>query len=342
MTETPEAADSEQASEPPGEAAEHEQGDAPEAQPGGDPEQRAGPLARVDDLVFQIERTLVTLCALTMTVTVFLDVVYRSFATPESQFATKLKVMLGWVGVDVAYEPLRDYVTPVSLIVLAFIAGWAVFASGRRRDEREAPRGLGIAAGVAGVALSYGFVQFVVQVPSKWVCLTFMLAGCIGVGLVQLRDGDRRGLVMVVITAVFGGYGCTMLPEQFIWSRELSLILLAWLAFIGASMATRMGKHIMVDAATKVIPAPLRPWTRALGLLATTVFCIYFLVLAYNYTFGTGGAYGMGEKRPATQIPAWTITAGVVVAFALMSIRFLAQTIDAFIKPRVIEPGTGH
>lgn len=315
---------------------------APENPAGGGPEQEVGPLAKVDGFVFRIEQTLVTLAALTMTTTVFLDVVYRSFATPESQFAAKLKTMLGWVGLDVAYEPLRDYATPVALIILAFIAGWAVFASARRRDERDAPLGLGIGAGIAGVALSYGFVQFVVQVPSKWACVIMLVASCIGVAYSQLRTGDRAGVGLTALTAVLGVWGCTQLPQGYIWSRELSLILLAWLAFLGGSMATRVDKHIMVDAAAKVIPKGLRPWTRALGLLATTVFCAYFLLLSWKYTFGTGGAFTMGEKRPATQIPAWTITCGVVVAFTLMTLRFGAQALDAFLNPRVVEREIGH
>lgn len=307
-----------------------------------EPEAPRGFLGQADDVVFRIERTIVTLTALCMTATVFLDVVYRSFATPESQFARKLVSVLGWVGVEASYEPLRDYVTPASLIVVAFVAGWAIFGSARRRDQREAPLGLGIASGVACVALSYAFVQFVVKVPSKWVCAAILVGSCLGIGWGMWRKGDKGGLVMVVLTLLAGTWACTKLPAQYIWSRELSLIMLAWLAFFGGSMATRIDKHIMVDAASKAIPKGLRPWTRALGLLATTLFCVYFLVLAYKYTFGVGGAYTMGEKRPATQIPAWTITCGVVVAFALMSLRFAAQTIDAFMNPRVIEREIGH
>ncbi len=301
-----------------------------------------GLLRGLDEAVFRVERTLVTLAALTMTTTVFLDVVYRSFATPESQFARKLVTILGWFDLTPGYEPLRDYVTPAALIILAFIAGWAVFASARRRDERSAPPGLGVAAGIAGVLLSYAFVQFVVRVPSRWVCAALLLVGCAGVVWHAARGKDRVGVSLALLTAALGTWGCTKLPAQYIWSRELSLILLAWLAFLGGSMATRVDKHIMVDAAGKVIPKALRPWARAVGLLATTAFCVYFFALAYAYTFGEGGSFGMGEKRPATQVPAWTITCGVVVAFALMSVRFAAQTIDAFLHPRVVEREIGH
>ena len=54
----------------------------------------------IDEGVFQVERALVTLSALEMTTSVFLDIVYRSFASDKSKLAEKLLTPLGWFGVD--------------------------------------------------------------------------------------------------------------------------------------------------------------------------------------------------------------------------------------------------
>ncbi|MEE2789501.1 MAG: TRAP transporter small permease subunit, partial [Myxococcota bacterium] len=74
---------------------------------------------------------------------------------------------------------------------------------------------------------------------------------------------------VLAVTIVWAGwYGCAQLPTDivtggmqlgYVWSQELALILLAWVAFIGASMATRAGRHIQVDALSKILPARVRP-----------------------------------------------------------------------------------
>ncbi len=300
---------------------------------------------KVDDAIFRVEQTIVTLAAMVMTATVFLDVVFRSFATPESQLARKLLTPLGWIGVErneANYQVLRDVVTPIILVVLAFLAGWAIYVASKRRKEEPRSLGVGLGVGVGSVVFCYAFVQFVVKVPSKWVCMTLLLTGCAGVIYDAVRRKDWGGAAIPAIFAAFGSWVCTKLPPDYIWSQELSLILLAWLAFIGASMATRADKHILVEAAAKALPAKLQPWARALGLLFTTLFCLYFCVLAYEHVFGPKGDIASGEIRPATGIPAWTIIFSVVVAFGLMTLRFGAKTVDAFRNPQVPERDLTH
>lgn len=110
--------------------------------------------------------------------------------------------------------------------------------------------------------------------------------------------------------------------------------MLAWVAFIGGSMATRQRRHILVDALGRLIPTRVSPWARALGLAVTTVFCGYLTLLAYNQIFGPRGDLVMREVRPSTGLPGWSITASMLVGFGMMSIRFAAYTLDALLRPR--------
>lgn len=303
------------------------------------------PLQRVDDGIFRVERMFVTLAALVMTTTVTLDIIYRSFASGESQLATKLQTVLGWFGAEKTpsqYAFLRDYITPGLLIGLTFVTGWAIFAAARTRREKRTPAALGAALGALTVVGGYAFVQFVVHTPSKWVCLSILLAGCGAYIVYAARLGDWGGVALTAVVAGLGGWATQTLPEQYIWSQELSLILLAWMSFLGGSMATRAERHITVDALGRLIPKALRPYSRALGLLVTATFCVYMTYLAYEHVFGPQGDYSLGEKRPATQIPAWTIILSVIVAFALMSARFLARAVDAFLNPKQPERELTH
>ena len=299
----------------------------------------------LDHAIFRIEQAMVTVAGLVMTSIVTLDIIYRTFASTESQFARKLLTPLGWFGVEKTeanYGFLRDYVTPTVLIGLAFIAGWAMYGSARRREKQPSNRVGQAMAGVGAVGAAYGIVQFILNVSSQWVCATLLL---VGVALYLFDTWCKRdwaGVAVGIIVGVAGSWACTLLPQEYIWGQELSLILLAWMAFIGASMATRKAKHIQVDALSKLIPVTLRPWTRALGLLTTTVFCAYICALSYEHLFGPKGDYFSGAVRPATQLPAWTIILSVLVAFSLMTLRFLALALDAFIHPSLPSQEISH
>ncbi len=305
----------------------------------------AGLVAALDAGVYRVEGALVTIISLVMTFTVFLDIVYRSFATGESQLAAKLVTVFGWFGASdpqSLYPALRDHFTPAVLVLTTFFTGWAVFVATRRRQRRPRPVPHGIAAGALSVAGAWAFTQYVVKVPSKWVCASLLLAGCVAYLVVSARRQAWLGVVIAVLVGGVGAWFCQHLPPQYIWSQELSLILLAWLAFLGASMATRAGKHIQVDALSRIIPKAVQPWTRALGLVATMLFCAYITYLSYEHVFGPRGDYGSGEIRPATGIPAWTIITAALVSFGLMTLRFLALALDAIVNPRAPERELTH
>ncbi len=300
---------------------------------------------RIDDGVYRIECALVTLAGVLMTATVSLDILHRAFVTEESKLAEKLLALCGLVGVsndEGNYAFFRDYIAPLCLCLVAFLGGWAVNAAGRRHKNLEQSTKAGVTYGVIAVALGYGLVTFVKTASSQNVCTTLLLLGCAAWFIDGSRRNARLDAVLAVITGGLGAYVCRFLPQDYIWSQELSLILLAWVAFIGGSMATRAGRHIQVDALSRVLPKKLQPWSRALGLTITCLFTAYLTYLAYEHVFGPMGDYNSGELRPATRMPAWTIILSAVVAFGLMTIRFGAQAYEAFRSPKVADRELVH
>ena len=108
-------------------------------------------------------------------------------------------------------------------------------------------------------------------------------------------------------------------------------------------MATRASRHIQVDALSKVLPGGAQPWARAIGLLVSTLFCAYLTFLAYEHIFSKpAGDFWTGEIRPATRLPAWIIILSALVSFGLMTLRFAALSIDAFVDRRLPEREISH
>lgn len=312
---------------------------------GGEGEVLSGPLGQVDAALFAFEKAFVTIAGLVMTFTVTLGIIYRSFATDRSRIGELI------AGLMTEGEGLPDpellasintTTVPIILALTAFGGGWGMYSARRRRVESPGPKWWGPIWGAVALGGGYAVTEFVVKVPSQWVSMTVLELGMVGYFVYSLKTGRMSGMIMAVVFGALGGWACTLLPEGYTWAEELSLILLAWMSFLGASMATRAQRHIVVDALSRIMPDKMGAYARAVGLMATALICLYVAALAYEAIFGPRGDLVSGEIRPATGLPAWTITASVVIAFGLMGLRFAAYSVAAFLNPTLPERQVSH
>ena len=298
----------------------------------------------VDEGIYRFEKSLVTLASLVMTATVTLDIIFRSFQNSESLLARKLLALFSSFGMERSegnYELLRDYLTPVLLMAVLFFLGRAI-ASTAVSGNTPPSSAKKIIGGITAIIVGWIGLKLVMTLSSRWICTGLLVGGCMGWLSIAIRNQRHFDSFIAVALAIAGYFACTTLPEGYAWSQELSLILLAWVAFLGGSMATRASRHIQVDALSRLVPAAYRPYTRAIGLLLTSVFCAYLTWLAYHHVFGPLGDFTSGEIRPATRLPAWIIILSALVIFGLMTIRFSAYTVDAFMNPKVPEQELAH
>jgi len=291
----------------------------------------------IDQSIYRIETALVTIAALVMTVTVTLAIVHRSFANADSLLAKKILAVSGWFGLETTPSRLdfvSSWITPLILAALVFFIGRSIYGATIRRRGHEPGKGMLTVSGFISVALMYGLLQLIMVVSSRWVCTGLVVLGCALWFQTSVRAHRVFDGVLSLILMGLGCWACTTLRPGYNWAQELSLILLAWMAFLGGSMATRAGRHIQVDALSKVVPMQFRPWTRAIGLSLATLFCAYLTYLAYIHVFGATGDFYGGEIRPATRLPAWVIILSAIVSFGLMTLRFGAMSVDAFVNRR--------
>ena len=291
----------------------------------------------VDSRVYAIESALVTLAALAMVSTVSLDILFRSLKSQQTEPMQSLLTGFGLFSVDQMTQDAPIAIMPVLLFVsITFGGGWAIYQSRHRGGDRN--NKASIYWGIFVCALSYVFCVLIRVVPSKWVCSGLSILIATGVGFEAYR---MRSYLFVIFSGVLGLLSaklCLKLPQDYIWSQELSLILLAWVAFLGASMATYQSKHIEISALAKLIPKRFQKWVRPISLIMTGFFCAYLTVILYESVFGATGSYKMGETRPATGIPAWVILTSGVISFSTMTVRSIAYGIYGLLHANNVKP----
>lgn len=288
---------------------------------------------RVDRGIFRVEQWLITLAMTVMTVTVCLDITYRALTSQKSSAFNALIHLFGLIEAESAGVNVSGDLTPLlTLLITPYLIGWAVYASQHRGEE-----------GLMGRALRHGLFWMLgavigaitlYHVPSRWIC-----AGLVALSGVTLVYTHRELLAQVPALLGILAYQAILislslyLPQDYIWSQELSLILLAWVAFLGASMATHQHKHIQIKAFFGLYPDRFKPYVVAYGLLLTALFAAYLTASLSVSVFGETGSFYSGERRPSTQIPGWVILFSGVVSFALVSLRSLFYAILIFRDP---------
>jgi TRAP-type C4-dicarboxylate transport system permease small subunit len=129
-------------------------------------------------------------------------------------------------------------------------------------------------------------------------------------------------------------YGFVWLrPSGMIWSQTLALVLMIWVAFFGAGIATSENKHLKVDAAERLFHGDAKRWVgatshvvAALGTGALCALALSFCRYQYAIWDETGGAGGDFEGLPFPKFVAFSV---LPLELGVMSLRFLSNSFTA-------------
>jgi TRAP-type C4-dicarboxylate transport system permease small subunit len=112
--------------------------------------------------------------------------------------------------------------------------------------------------------------------------------------------------------------------QGILWGDIFLRNLVLWVGFLGASLATREGKHINIDLFTRFLSGRWRAMAQLVTHLSAALVCI---VLA-----DAGWTFVMDEKLYQTkifaEIPAWYFQTIIPVGFLLMAFRFFLIALD--------------
>ncbi|HSN81846.1 MAG TPA: TRAP transporter small permease [Polyangiales bacterium] len=295
-------------------------------------EGRFGILRRIDDWIFQVEMGVLWTFLGASSIMVFLDVMYRRLAAPDSKVAELTARIFGIEG-EASMKMLTTWgpiVTAVIGVGLVYFAFWTAENHAEQPGERSRMKPiLHTIAACAGLGL-LGWLMTRRWFESRWFYL--LLYGlCASAWLFKQVKERAPGLggrlvAFVVVTGLFMYITLNYFPDGYSWSKELSLIMLLWVGFLGASVCAHEGKHIQVGALKKVVPPSMARWSEALGYLATAAFCLFMALLGYAYAKQALQLEGRFEQ---TNIPDWVATIAVPFAFAMTTIRYVGAAISA-------------
>jgi TRAP-type C4-dicarboxylate transport system permease small subunit len=216
------------------------------------------------------------------------------------------------------------------VVLLAVMAG-AVFLDALHRlfaaEEGRLERLL--------VALAPAAIESAVRrvlAPAVLALITF------AVGYFALRarrpPGFARRRLLIEAAALAAGLALAtrllvwLLPGGLIWSQQMALCFMLWVALAGASLGAREQSHIAFELAGKLWPARLRRPVELVARVIAAGFALFLAVLAganalehYREWASSGGTAGNFEAFP---VPRFLVFGFLPLPLAVMGLRFLA------------------
>jgi len=244
-------------------------------------------LQKIDDAIAAVERVLLLVALAGMTVLVGLDVTQRTFSRPVGRTEAAVAAL-----VDAVVGPLDD----------------------AARARVEGPVGGGV---------------FVV------VAVFFFVAAAATMRSLQAeRSGQPKpafGGAVVVGVAAFAA--CAVCVKALLWlfpssvpgAQKFALGLMLWAGMLGASLATRERRHIVLDPVVKKLEGADKKRVAFLGGVVAGAFCFFIFVLGGLQIVGEIKEWSAGDGvgvYPSLPVPLWTATLAIPTTFLLMALRF--------------------
>ncbi|WP_108660447.1 TRAP transporter small permease [Acuticoccus kandeliae] len=126
-------------------------------------------------------------------------------------------------------------------------------------------------------------------------------------------------IIQVVLRYVFN--------TSIFWAEELVRYTVVWMAFIGAGMGVRRGKHISVDLLQTFLP---ERQARIVAIAAAFVGCVFAALLFWYGLALVRHAFAMGQRSSAMRVQMAWVYLILPIAGTFMLVRF-AELGHAFI-----------
>lgn len=125
-----------------------------------------------------------------------------------------------------------------------------------------------------------------------------------------------------------------LFPSSVPGAQKFALGFMLWSGMVGASLATRARRHIVLDTVVKKLTGKTQAAFFLLGGLTAAAFCGLLALLGTMQLLEQVRDWSAGEGvgvYDALPIPTWIATAAIPFAFWVMAARFLALGVHDFV-----------
>jgi len=194
----------------------------------------------------------------------------------------------------------------------------------------------------AAMFLGMGLMVFASVLPEvfgrrrEWIdVVALFVAALVGVYTRTVKEGERRPNILVGIglaaAITLAGSALVWLyvrefPGGFIWAQKVAMVLMIWIAMIGASIATYDRSHLSLEMGEKLWPEKALKVVKAAAHAITTGFCLIAFIVSVQLVL-TQQEEGDPISPAVEWLPNWVAFLVMPYAFAVMTIRFLAQSV---------------
>jgi TRAP-type C4-dicarboxylate transport system permease small subunit len=169
----------------------------------------------------------------------------------------------------------------------------------------------------------------------EWTDVVILFLVCfLGARTRAVKDGEKAwsyGMSLAVAAiatgVVIGGVFAAihLLEGHSIMIQKLALVMMIWVALLGASMATYERSHLSLEMGEKIWPEKILHLVKAVGHGVTSAFCVGALLLSIDLV---ASQRHLGVKIEDTPwLSLWQAFLVVPYAFGAMAVRFLAQAV---------------
>lgn len=136
-------------------------------------------------------------------------------------------------------------------------------------------------------------------------------------------------LVAALFFIVFWQTLCRNIGIDCVWTDESARYLFVLLTYVGAGLASILGKQIKIDILVYIWPKKIRPFIELIGSIVTVLFCIFVTISTLDYNINT--VLAGGRLSAVLQIPIGVPYMAVSIGYLLMGVRtFQIETIPYF------------
>lgn len=163
-----------------------------------------------------------------------------------------------------------------------------------------------------------GFLRILAEVLNwieKWTVVIFLI-----------------GIVVMIFSGVASRF---VFHYSIAFTEELARFVFVWVALLGASSAFRTGEHAGIPLLANRLGPRSRRAIEIFVAVGVTGFMCY---LVFMSGVSTMKSYQSGQISTTTEIPVWTINAGMMIAFVIGVIRCIQGFFLGAFKPEFSPP----